>query len=102
MKATLKYMTIARIATPFCLTPRASLASVSTYGSCLTIPAQEKTILRYLPPKRGEPCDQGARILAEEKRLPRIENATLGRAKIISDRNRYIIALIVKERESEV
>ena len=49
----------------------------------------------------GEPCDKGARMLAEQGRLPRIENATLGRAKLISDKNRYIIALIIKERVSE-
>lgn len=52
--------------------------------------------------QRGEPCDQEARMLKEQNRLPRIENATLGRARLIDDRNRYIIALIVKERISEV
>jgi len=35
-------------------------------------------------------CNQGARMFAEEERLPRIEDATLGRTKLISDKNRYI------------
>lgn len=50
----------------------------------------------------GEPCDLGARILAEQGRLPRIENAVPGRAKVINDKNRYIIVLIIKERISEL
>jgi len=37
-------------------------------------------------------------MLAEEERLPRIEDVTLGRAKLISDKNRYIIALAIEKR----
>jgi len=51
--------------------------------------------------RTGEPCDLGARMLAEQARLLRIENV-LGRAKVIRDKNRYIIALIIEERVSEI
>jgi len=51
--------------------------------------------------QQGEPCDLGARMLAEEERLPKIKDAVLGRAKLISDKNRYIIALIIEQRTSE-
>jgi len=40
-------------------------------------------------------------MLAEEKRLPKIKDGTLGRAKLLSDKNRYIIALIIEKRASE-
>jgi len=51
--------------------------------------------------QQGEPCDLGARMLAEEGRLPKIGDGTLGRAKLISDKNRYIIALTIEKRASE-
>ncbi|KAG5316338.1 POL4 protein, partial [Pseudoatta argentina] len=50
----------------------------------------------------GELCDLGARILAEQGHLPRIENAVSGRAKVINDKNCYIIVLIIEERTSEL
>ncbi|KAG5327865.1 POL4 protein, partial [Pseudoatta argentina] len=45
-----------------------------------------KDNLVILVTQREEPCDRGARMLADQERLPQIENATLGRAKLISDR----------------
>ncbi|KAG5327755.1 POL5 protein, partial [Pseudoatta argentina] len=64
--------------------------------------ATRKDNLVILVIQRGESCDRKARMLANQERLPQIENATLGRAKLISDQNRYIIALVVKERISEI
>jgi len=40
-------------------------------------------------------------MLAEKKRFPKFKDGTLGRAKLISDKNRYIIALIIGKRASE-
>jgi len=52
--------------------------------------------------ENGVPCDRGAQILHEAKMLSPIKDAMLGRAKVMRADNRYIIALIVKERESAV
>jgi len=40
--------------------------------------------------------------LHKAKKLPPIKNAILGRAKVMRIDNRYIIALIFKERESTI
>jgi len=40
-------------------------------------------------------------MLVKEGLLPRIEDTTLGRVKLISDKNRYIIILIIEKRMSE-
>lgn len=51
--------------------------------------------------ERGCPCDAGSKLLTEAGKLPPIENATLGRARVIPlPNNRFIIALIVKDRIS--
>lgn len=49
---------------------------------------------------RGEPCDEGARILQESNRLPEIKDATIGRAKVIKNGKTYLIALILEGRIS--
>jgi len=41
-------------------------------------------------------------VLAYQARVLRIENAPLRRAKLINDKNRYIIALVIKEHVSEI
>lgn len=50
----------------------------------------------------GEPCDEGSRLLQKEGKLPEIKDATVGRARIIKDKGKRIIALAVKTRASEL
>jgi len=51
--------------------------------------------------EQGNPCDAGARTLAYNGKLPQIRNATVGRAKVIREGSRYLIALIIKNSISE-
>ena len=48
--------------------------------------------------KTGEPCDEGAHILVRENPGLNLRNNTLGRAKVINQPKRRIIALTIKER----
>jgi len=43
-----------------------------------------------------------AHIRSYNGKLSQIRNATIGRVKVIRDRTRYIIALIIKESVSEI
>jgi len=52
--------------------------------------------------EQGNPCDTGARTLAYNGKLPRIRNATVGRAKVIRDGSRYLVALIIKNSVAEI
>ena len=51
--------------------------------------------------KTGEPCDKGARILINKHPDLDLRNHTLGRAKIIEQAKRRIIALTIKERSNQ-
>jgi hypothetical protein len=46
----------------------------------------------------GEPCDDGPHLLAKDNKVFVIKNATLGRARIIKQGRRYLIALVTKTR----
>jgi len=48
----------------------------------------------------GESCDDGSHLLTKDNRIPAIKNATLERARVIKQRCRYLIALIVKTKVS--
>jgi len=51
----------------------------------------------------GQPCDKGARTLAENNEMPLIENATLARARLTPRRRgKHLIILIVKSKVSEI
>lgn len=50
--------------------------------------------------QRGEPCDKGAKLLSESDETIDLADGTLGRAKVISQTNRRIIALTIKERST--
>jgi len=53
--------------------------------------------------QNGQPCDKGARALAENNEMPRIENATLARARLIPrKKGKRLITLIIKDRVSEI
>jgi len=47
-----------------------------------------------------EPCDDGSHLLTKDNRVPTIKNATLGKARVIKQGCRYLIALIVKTKVS--
>lgn len=49
---------------------------------------------------RGESRDEGSRLLAEINALPTIRDGMVGRAKVIKNKKRYTIALIVEDRVS--
>jgi len=46
----------------------------------------------------GEPCDDGSYLLVKDNRISAIKNATLGKARIIKQGCKYLIALIVKSK----
>lgn len=50
---------------------------------------------------RGSPCDNGARILEKNNRLPAIQNPTLGRANVTKIGEK-LIALVIRDRISEL
>jgi len=53
--------------------------------------------------QNGEPCDKGARTLAENNEMPLIKNATLARARLTPrKKGKHLITLIIKNRISEV
>jgi len=52
--------------------------------------------------KTGEPCDKGARALAEAGLLPQIRDTTLGRARPTPYKGKNIITLTVKDRVSNL
>lgn len=49
---------------------------------------------------RGEPCDEGSRLLREADALPTIRDGMIGRAKVNKAGKNYIIALILEKRIS--
>lgn len=49
----------------------------------------------------GDPCDEGAFILQKHGALPIIKDATVGRAKVLKNKTKRIIALVIKTRVSE-
>lgn len=49
--------------------------------------------------QKGEPCDEGARILLKQNENLNLSGGTLGRAKIHTQGNCRVIALTVKEKE---
>lgn len=51
--------------------------------------------------KTGEPCDEGARIFIRENPTLDFRNHTLGRAKIIKQGKRRVIALTIKEKSNQ-
>lgn len=48
----------------------------------------------------GRPCDEGARMLFEAEKPFRILDCVIGRAKVIEYKNKYLIALPIKENEA--
>lgn len=50
--------------------------------------------------ERGEPYDEGSRILRKQNRLPDIKNAVVGRAKVIKQKKKYIVLLVAQDRVS--
>jgi len=52
--------------------------------------------------QKGEPCDKGARMLADVGKLPPISESALARARVINHENKNIIALVIKERVSSL
>lgn len=50
---------------------------------------------------RGEPCDEGSRLLREADALPTIRDGMIGRVKVNKTGKKYLIALILEKRISE-
>jgi len=48
----------------------------------------------------GEPCDDGAHLLTKDNRVPIIKNGIFGKARVIKQGCRYLIALIVETKVS--
>jgi len=65
---------------------------IQTHDSLL---ARTDSIIIFLT-QNGEPCNDGAHLLAKDDRAPIIRNATPGKAKIIKQGCKYLIALIVE------
>jgi len=61
--------------------------------------ARTDSIIIFLT-QDGEPCDDGAHLLINDDQVPTIRNATLGKARIIKQGCRYLIALIVETKVS--
>jgi len=47
--------------------------------------------------KDGKPCDDGSNLLVRDNKIPVIRDAILGRARVVKQNNRHIIALIKTE-----
>lgn len=52
--------------------------------------------------QQGHPCDEGARALQKNNKLPEIRNATLGRANVSKLGDKHLIALVIKDRVSSL
>jgi len=72
------------------------------YYSRANITSRKDNLVIFIT-QSGEPCDEGARALAEAGTLPQIKDATLGRARPVPrGRNKYTIALTISEKTSGI
>jgi len=52
--------------------------------------------------QNGESCDDGSHLLAKDKKVTAIKDATLERTRVMKQRCRYFIALILKTNVSSL
>lgn len=61
-----------------------------------------KNNLVFFTTQQGKPCDGGARAVEQYGRLPVIKGATLGRAHVTREGHKYLVALVIKDRVSQL